>query len=49
MEARLTMLPLFWAAMTGITAWLAKNTALALMFMMASQCSSVTSAVVAAR
>ena len=36
--------PLFWGGHgPGITAWLAKNTALALMFMMASQCSSVMS------
>ena len=43
------MAPLFWAIMVGSTAWVAKNTALALMFMIASQCSSVTSRDAAAR
>ena len=48
-EARLTMAPRFCAIMVGSTAWAAKKTALALMFMIASQCSSVTSSVAAAR
>ena len=31
------MAPLFWAIMAGSTAWVAKKTALALMFITASQ------------
>jgi hypothetical protein len=49
MEARLTMAPRFCAIIAGSTACVAKNTALALMSMIASQCSSVTSSVAAAR
>ena len=37
------------AIIVGSVAWVAKKTALALIFMIASQCSSVTSSVVAAR
>ena len=48
-EARFTMLPRCCAIITGRTAWLAKNTAFALIVMTASQCSSLTSSVVAAR
>src|SRR6516164_9787885 len=48
-DARLPMTPLFCAIIVGSTAWLAKKTAFALMFMATSQCSSVTSSVVAAR
>ena len=43
------MAPRFRAIIAGRTAWLAKNTARALMFITASQCSSVTSTVAAAR
>jgi len=43
------MAPRFWVIMVGSTAWLAKNTALALTLMMASQCSSLTSSGSAAR
>ena len=43
------MLPRRCAIITGSTAWLAKNTAFALIVMIASQCSSVTSSVAAAR
>jgi hypothetical protein len=48
-DARLTIAPRLCAIIVGSTAWVAKNTALALMFMTASQCSSVTSSVAAAR
>src|SRR6266481_2798616 len=44
-----TMTPRFCAIIVGSTAWVAKNTALALIFMIASQCSSVTSSGSAAR
>ncbi len=37
MDARLTIAPDFCAIIVGKTAWVAKNTALALMFMIASQ------------
>ena len=43
------MLPRLAAIIVGSTAWVAKKTALALMVMMASQCSSVMSSVAAAR
>ena len=48
-DARLTMTPRFCSIIVGKTAWVAKKTALALMSMIASQCSSVTSSVGAAR
>ena len=47
-DARFTITPRFCAIIVGSTAWVAKNTLLALMFIIASQCSSVTSSVAAA-
>jgi hypothetical protein len=48
-DARLTIAPRFCAIIVGRTAWVAKKTAFALTFMIASQCSSVTSSGNAAR
>ena len=48
-DATLTILPRFCAIISGSTAWQAKNTALALTFITASQCASVTSRGAAAR